>query len=163
MGTKIGLWLDHRSAKIITITDEGAKIKVIKSNVEKHLRAADPTIKGSFKARQVPADDKREREFTEHINVYYNSIIENICSAGAILIFGPGEAKNELKKQLEKNNLTDRIADVENADRMTENQIMAKVCKYFGTVVTPITDDVESPHQRMKANSMLSINTRLRI
>ncbi len=151
MATKIGLWIDHRQAVIVSITDEGADTKVIKSNVEKHIRAGDPTLKGPFKARQVPADDKHEREFNEHIRTYYNKIIESICNAGAIFIFGPGEAKNELKKQLEKNNLGGLAADIETADRMTDNQIIAKVCKYFNVNIPK--NIVESPHSRMKASS----------
>jgi hypothetical protein len=151
MATKIGLWIDHRQAVIVTITDEGADTKLIKSNVEKHLRAGDPTFKGSFKARQVPADDKHEREFNEHIKIYYNKIIESICNAGTIFIFGPGEAKNELKKQLEKSNLAGLVADIETADRMTGNQIMAKVCKYFNVNIPK--NMVESSHSKMKASS----------
>jgi stalled ribosome rescue protein Dom34 len=152
MAMKTGLWIDHRLAVIVTITDEGANTKLIKSNVEKHVRAADPTLKGPFKARQVPADDRHEREFTEHIKNYYNEIIKYICNSEAILIFGPGEAKNELKKQLEKNNLAGRVAGMETADRMTDHQIMAKVCTYFQVKVPDDKNGVESPHQRMKAS-----------
>jgi hypothetical protein len=158
MGTKVGLWIDHRQAKIIILTDDGAQMKLIKSDVEKHLRAADPSIKGPFKARQIPADDKHEREFKEHINIYYKEIIEYICDAEAILIFGPGEAKNELKKQLERNNLSGRIIGVEAARKMTDNQIMAKVCKYFNVTFDAGVDEIESPHQRMKVNPTRPLN-----
>lgn len=150
MEGKTGLWIDHRRAVIVTITDEGAKTKVIKSNFEKHARAADPTLKGPFKARQVPADDRHEREFHEHIKNYYNEIIKYIGNA-KILIFGPGEAKNELKKQMEKQKLTGRIAGVEKADKLTDNQIIAKACSFFHVNV-PDNIDVESPHQKMKSS-----------
>lgn len=154
MGTKIGLWIDHRQAVIVTITDDGADTKVIKSNVEKHIRAAgDPNINGPFNPRLVPADDKLEREFNEHIKIYYNKIIEGICNAESIFIFGPGETKKELKKQLEKNKLGALIDDTETTDKMTGNQILAKVCKHFNVNVPKDTDMVESPHQRMKATS----------
>jgi stalled ribosome rescue protein Dom34 len=152
MATKTGLWIDHRRAVIVTITDDGANTKEIKSNVEKHVRAGDPKLKGSFNPRQVPADDKQEREFTEHIKNYYNEIIKYVCNADAILIFGPGEAKNELEKQLEKNKLAGRVAGVEKADRMTDHQIMAKVCTFFHVNVPADKNDVESPHQKMKAS-----------
>jgi hypothetical protein len=152
MAIKTGLWIDHRHAVIITITNDGANRKEIKSNFEKHIRAADPTLKGPFKARQVPADDKHEREFTQHIKNYYDEIIKYICVADAILIFGPGEAKNELEKRLEKQKLAKRIAGVETTDRMTNHQIMAKVCTYFHVNVPAEKNDVESPHQKMKAS-----------
>jgi stalled ribosome rescue protein Dom34 len=153
MATKTGLWIDHRRAVIVTITDDGAKIKEIKSNVEKHVRAGDPKLKGSFNPRLVPADDKQEREFTEHIKNYYNEVIKSVCNSDSILIFGPGEAKHELEKQMEKEKLAFRIAGVEAADRMTDHQIMAKVCTFFHVIVPPDTGDVESQHQKMKTSS----------
>jgi hypothetical protein len=39
---------------------------------------------------------------------------------------GPGEAKGELKKRIEINNLNGRIVDVETVDKMTDPQIVAK-------------------------------------
>jgi hypothetical protein len=46
-------------------------------------------------------------------------------------IFGPGEAKGELKKRLERNKLGERIVGIETIDRMTDRQIAAKVRQYF--------------------------------
>jgi hypothetical protein len=48
-----------------------------------------------------------------------------------MLIFGPGEAKGELKKRLESNNLGGRIVGIETVDKMTDRQIAAKVRQYF--------------------------------
>jgi hypothetical protein len=56
------------------------------------------------------ADDLRQRELTGDLNVYYDEVISCIRDAESILIFGPGEAKGELKKRLEKDNLGGRIA-----------------------------------------------------
>jgi hypothetical protein len=151
MAAKMGLWIDHRHAVIVSLADDGAKLTPIKSNVEKHIRAAgDPTLKGSFKARMVPADDRHEKAFDEHIKKYYAKITEIVCSAEAIYIFGPGEAKNELRKQLEKNKLGAIIVGCESADEMTDNEVLAKVCKFFNVPV-PTEPAVESSHQRMKA------------
>jgi hypothetical protein len=44
-----------------------------------------------------------------------------------MLIFGPGEAKGELKKRLKKANLSGRIVGMETVDKMTDHQIAAKV------------------------------------
>lgn len=151
MAAKIGLWIDHRQAVIMTLTDNGVNKQVIKSNTEKHARAAgDHSLTGPHKDRIIPADDRLQNEFTEHLKIYYNQITDAICMAESILIFGPGEAKKELKKHLEKNNLGGRIAAVETCDEMTDNQILARVCKYFNVPVPADQDLVESPHQRMK-------------
>jgi len=48
------------------------------------------------------------------------------------LIFGPGEAKKELKKEMGKHKaLAVKIAGIESADKMTALQIVAKVKKFF--------------------------------
>jgi hypothetical protein len=51
--------------------------------------------------------------------------------AESILIFGPGEAKGELKQRLVKGKMGARIAGVEAADKMTSRQIVAKVRQHF--------------------------------
>jgi len=155
MKVKAGLWIDHRKAVIITLADEGATIKTVKSKVEKHPRAAgNPALKGSFKARHIPADDRQENEFNEHIGIFYNQIIETICHTDAVYVFGPGEAKNELKKQLEKNHLGGMITGVQTADRMTDNQILAMVCQHFNMNLPADINVAESPHQRMKTSPL---------
>jgi hypothetical protein len=58
-------------------------------------------------------------------------VIACIRDAEYILIFGPGEAKGELKQRLGKNKLDGRIVHMETIDRMTDHQIAAKVRQYF--------------------------------
>jgi len=132
MRTKVGLWIDHRKATIITVTDKGEEIKLLISAVEKQLRrSGDSPLKGSYEPLQVPADDSRQRTFTGHLNMYYDAVIASIGGAESILIFGPGEAKGELKKRLVRKNLGKRIAGVEAADKMSDHQIAAKVRERF--------------------------------
>jgi hypothetical protein len=132
MRTKVGLWIDHRKAIIVAVTDKGEEIGLIISKVEKHLqRSGDSPLKGSHKSQEVPADDSRQRSLTGHLNIYYDAVIACIGDAESILIFGPGEAKGELKKRLEKNKLSGRIVVVETVDKMTDRQVAAKVRKHF--------------------------------
>ena len=79
----------------------------------------------------MPADDSRQRKLTGHLNIYYDAVIACIRDAESILIFGPGEAKGELKKRLEGNKLSGRIVGIETIDKMTDRQIAAKVRQYF--------------------------------
>jgi hypothetical protein len=138
MSTNVGLWIDHRKAIVVTINEQGEKIEEIVSGVEKQLqRSGDRPLEGDYEAVQVPADDRRQRDFTKHLNIYYAAVITAIRDAESILIFGPGEAKGELKEQLEKNNIGGRIVDIETVDKMTNPQIAAKVRQYFGKEHSP--------------------------
>ena len=65
------------------------------------------------------------------MNKYYDEVIAVIRDAESVLLFGPGEAKGELKKRLEKDKLGGQIIAVETVDKMTDRQIAAKVREYF--------------------------------
>ncbi|MFC2170186.1 hypothetical protein ACFLRM_06470 [Acidobacteriota bacterium] len=132
MRTKVGLWIDHKKAIIVAVTDKGEEIGLIVSKVEKQLqRSGDSPLKGGYESQKVPADDSRQRTFTAHLNIYYEAVIACLRDAESILIFGPGEAKGELKKRLEISKLGGRIAGIETVDKMTDRQIAAKVRQYF--------------------------------
>jgi hypothetical protein len=132
MKTKVGLWIDHRKAVIVAVTDKGEETALIISAVEKQLRrSGDSPLKGTYEPLQVPASDSRQKALTGQLNIYYDAVIASIRNAEAILIFGPGDAKGELKKRLKRNNLDGRIAGIETVDRMTDRQIASRVRKYF--------------------------------
>ncbi len=132
MRTKVGVWIDHRKAAIVAVTDKGEEIGLIISKVEKQLRrSGDSPLKGPYDPLQVPADDSRQRTLTGHLHIYYDAVIASIRDADSILIFGPGEAKDELKARLERSNLGGRIVGMEAVDKMTDRQIAAKVRQHF--------------------------------
>jgi hypothetical protein len=132
MKTTVGLWIDHRKAVIVAVTDEGEEIKLIISKVEKQPGRPDGIrSKTPYESQLVRADDSRQRELTGHLNIYYDTVIACIRDAESILIFGPGEAKGELKKRLERSKLGGRIVGIETIDKMTDRQIAAKVRRYF--------------------------------
>jgi len=128
----VGLWIDHRKAVIAEISDKGEETRVIESNVEREAgRVGGVRTPPPYESQVGPADDRRQREFTGHLQRYYDEVIAAIGDAESILIFGPGEAKGELKKRLERNNLGGRIAAVEPVDKMSDRQIALKVREHF--------------------------------
>jgi hypothetical protein len=132
MRTRVGLWIDHRKALVVAVTDKGEDLGLIISKAEKQLRrSGDSPLQGSYVAQHERADDSRQRSRTGHLNLYYDAVIACIADAESILLFGPGEAKGELRKRLEARNLGKRIAAVETVDKMTNRQIAAKVRQYF--------------------------------
>lgn len=128
MNSNVGLWIDHREAIIVTLTDGFEKIYSIKSEVDKHVRFSGGT-----------PEDQQDKKFTNHLNEYYDKVKAYLADSNPILIFGPGEAKVELSVRLKGTTLSDRIADIETEDKMTEGQIVAKVKKYFANSIKEIT------------------------
>jgi len=125
MKKEVGLWIDHRKTVFVTIEDEREVTREIRSNMEKHVRFA------SGSSEDGSAEDMRDRQFTNHLGRYYEGVVSMIRDADSIWIFGPGEAKFELKKRLEFEELGQRIVGVESVDKMTDRQIAAKVRQHF--------------------------------
>ena len=132
MKTIAGLWIDHRKAVIAVVSEGGEETMEIRSNVEKQPGRYDGERSiVPFDDRLIVADDSQQREFTGHLNQYYERVIAAIRDAESILIFGPGEAKGELKKRLEHAKVGGHILVMETVDKMTDNQIAAKVREHF--------------------------------
>ena len=132
MKTRVGLWIDHRKAIVVAITDKGEETRLVISKVERQLRrSGDSPLEGAYDNAQAPARNSRQRTLTAHLNIYYDAVVACIRDAEAILIFGPGEAKGELKKRLKRDNLNGRIVGMETVDKMTDHQVAAKVRQHF--------------------------------
>ena len=125
MRSEIGLWIDHRQAVIVSVTDAGEETKHIISNMEKHVRFS------SGSSEDGSQEDVRDRQFGNHLNNFYDEVVAEIRDADAIQIFGPGEAKGELEKRLEHAGFKGQIVSVETVDKLTDRQIAAKVRARF--------------------------------
>jgi hypothetical protein len=121
---EVGLWIDHKRTVIFSLSDEGAQVKRISSEFDKDVRI-------SHSATSKPVTVSEDERLTVHLNRYYDEVISFIRDAESILIFGPGEAKHELRKRFEHLRLQGRIVGFETVDKMTDNQIVAKVRQRF--------------------------------
>jgi L-alanine-DL-glutamate epimerase-like enolase superfamily enzyme len=126
MNKQAGLWIDHRKAIIVLITDEGEEVRKIASGIEKHVR-----FTGGNGSEDGSSEDVRDRQFGNHLNSYYDQVIAVVRDADSIQIFGPGEAKSELEKRIEHEGFKAHLLAVETVDKMTDRQITAKVRERF--------------------------------
>ena len=130
MKNAVGLWIDHSQASIVMLAADGEKIEHIISDIEKQVRfSGGSRIDGPGVSLE---ENQQDRRFENHLNRYYDEVITAIHEADAILIFGPGEAKGELQRRLDREGLSERIVGVETTDKMTDRQISAKVRTHFG-------------------------------
>jgi hypothetical protein len=123
---QVGLWIDHRKAVIVIISEAGIETKEITSNMEKHVR-----FTGGTASEDGSTEDVRDRQFGNHLHNFYDKVFDSIHDAEYIKIFGPGEAKGELEKHLEHKGLKAKILAIETTDKMTNRQITAKVREQF--------------------------------
>jgi len=126
MKTKVGLWIDHREAIIVSLHDQEEGIKRITSEAEENAQQS--------ASQDDSGEDKRykqDRRFDNDLNKYYDEVISYLRNADTILIFGPGVAKSELQKRFDDQTQDGRVIEIETTDNMTESQIVAKVRDHF--------------------------------
>jgi hypothetical protein len=132
MSKQIGLWIDHKRAIMLTISEQGENFQKIESGIEKRIHyRGPPHPRTPYSPQYQQGDDQLDKQFTEHLNQYYCKVVSLIRGADSILLFGPGEAKNELKKRIAYEKLHIGNIKIAITDKMTDRQIAAKVRKYF--------------------------------
>lgn len=130
----IGIWLDHEKTVIVAISNGLTTISHLyaDSEDENHLLHGASASATHFGHQEITLERKIERRHKQHLHHYYQNIIQQIKDSKKIFIFGPGEAKIELEKEMKKlNDLASKIIAVESADKMTDHQIVAKVKNFF--------------------------------
>ena len=132
MSIEIGLWIDHRKAVVVRLSDRQEQVEILESSMEKHVRPAGGSrSKSPYGPQDVMKEDGRERKFRLHLSRWYAEVAEAVKDADALLIFGPGEGKIEFRKHLEGTPLEQSIIGVETVDKMTTPQIAAMVRDRF--------------------------------
>jgi stalled ribosome rescue protein Dom34 len=128
----IGLWIDHKKAVIVILSEEAENLQKIESGVGKHINYRGGTHpKSPYSAQYQQGDDQLDRQYIEHLNKFYGKVIDQIRGADSLLIFGPGEAKLELEKRIAHEKVNLKTMSIETVDKMTDRQISAKVVKHY--------------------------------
>jgi hypothetical protein len=126
MNQRVGIWIDHKTAVVVSMSAGHVTTKTLESEVDAHPR---------YSGRQDGGGEKKyEQRHGEQLERYYDGVISQIGVPDALLIFGPGEAKLELKERLSQSKARFECAvDIETADKLTGPQIVAKVKEHFGS------------------------------
>ena len=132
MDRNVGLWIDHKQAYAIWYND--GRVEVIPSRIEPPAHYSGGTQLGGKLNQKADVELHHNDRFRLQLNRYYREVISVLRDADSILIMGPGQAKIELEKAIRKNkSMQNRILRVETADKMTKNQMIAHVKKFYRT------------------------------
>jgi hypothetical protein len=130
MDRQLGLWIDHKQAYLIR--NGTKKVEVIPSNVKRRAHfTGGARISGSYN-QNLDSELRHNDHYQLQLGKYYAQVIKTIQNADSILLMGPGEAKLEFKKEIQKHaDLRGRLVKVEPADKMTINQMLAHVRLFY--------------------------------
>jgi len=112
------VWLDHAEARIFEFSADAIERKRIQGHHAAHLHHR----AGSIGSGRTPVDA-----------AFLQQVAEGLSDAGEVLVVGPGSAKLELVRYLNRHapQLQDRIVGVETADYPTDGQLVAHAKMYF--------------------------------
>ena len=92
MSQDAGVWIDHKKAVIVSITAGEVTTRTLTSDVGAH-----PHYSGS---QEGGGEKKHEERHNQDLDRYYDDVISQLGEPDALLLFGPGEAKLQLKERL---------------------------------------------------------------
>ncbi len=124
MQGRVGIWVDHRHAFILRPNSTDSMVTTVHSNAESQSRRASDLESGPFEPLQVQSDDVRQHKYTAELNKYYDRVIDHIGDTDSLVIFGPGEAKLELRHRMDKHRFSKVHIDMETTDHMSEAQML---------------------------------------
>lgn len=118
---KIGIWMDHSTAKFINL------------NTEKNNSYTTSKFTFNVKEEALSKSEKLMHNKRQQMHeAFYKEIANKILSYDHVLLFGPTNAKTELHNYLNKDlHFKDIKIDIDSADDMSEKEKQAFVKNYF--------------------------------
>lgn len=134
MKRQTGIWIDSSKAIIVSLDGKKESITEIDSTIENKSYPNREGNKGTFSGSHHSASETQlNNRKKEQTNYFMDSIIDYIKRSDELYVFGPASAKTELKKriQTEKIIAPDKLKGVDTSDKLTINQIVAKVRNFY--------------------------------
>ena len=134
MNHRVGIWIDHKRAVIVSASAGHVTTTTVLSKVGPHARYSDRAGYPTPDGPQGGGGEKQyEGRYDEHLGHYYDEVISKAGQPEALVIFGPGEAKLQLKERFGHSKaLPDDMVGLETTDKLTDPQIVAKVKEHYG-------------------------------
>jgi stalled ribosome rescue protein Dom34 len=148
MAAKAGVWIDHKQAFVVLLTDAGQEIKTVQSGIEAPGKSAGSNSTSKYTPNDFVAEDRLERKVVSHRKKYFDDVAACIRGAEAVLILGPGEAKGEFSKHIQGKKIRG-VVEVETTDKMTARQLAAKVTQHFATSSAKKSVAPKAPAKKM--------------
>ncbi len=131
MKIQTGIWLDHANAHIVRLENGESHTLTVESAVEDHR------VHGGYGGSDahLSQDSRSDRRLLERKNQqlkkYFQEVIDRVPASSELLIMGPGEVKTGFQQEILRLNSPVEIKEVMTADKMTQNQLVAKVKAFF--------------------------------
>ena len=129
----IGIWIDKRIAKIVSIENGIEKLEMLHSEVEDYHVGGGSGTKFKGGPQDVVQDSRYMEREKRQLKSFFEAIVHKIKSADSIVIYGPGETNEKFRKELHDNHkiLDSKIEVVGKKDKLTDNQLKSLFRDYY--------------------------------
>lgn len=134
MKRQTGIWIDTSKAIIVALDGDTEKITEIDSDVENSVYHNKEGNKGTFsEGHHGNSDKKFDDRKKQELDFFLKSVLSYVKKSDELFVFGPAETKTELEKKISTENLIEpgKLKSVETADKMTINEIVSKVRRFY--------------------------------
>jgi hypothetical protein len=130
---KVGIWIDKREAKIVSLEAGNERLDTIVSDVEDYHPSGGSGTRLKGGPQDVVQDSKYLEREKHQFAEYFKDVVSSISGADAIVIFGPAQTGEKLHHEMVEKHAQfhHKTIPVEKADSMTDKQIMAWVRNYY--------------------------------
>ena len=130
---QVGIWIDKREAKIVSLENGKELLKTIMSDIEDFNPHGGSGTKFKGGPQDVVQDSKYLEREKHQFTKFFKALVPSMEDANDIVIFGPAESGEKLHKELKERQLqlSRKIVSVEKADNMTDNQLKAWVRDFY--------------------------------
>lgn len=133
---KTGIWLDKEKAHVVTLKNDTENFKTIFSELEFFHPKGGSGTKFKGGPQDVVQDSRYLERENHQLKKYFRTIAEEVIDTDMLVLFGPAEANEKLRKEFELSypKLASKIKSVVRADSMTDNQVKALVRDFYKVI-----------------------------
>jgi hypothetical protein len=134
---KIALWMDQSHAILLGYEQNEAHIlEELPSPIQSHTRedgeGSDQTRFGAAPSDASNNEHKKHNVLSDQIKTYFQQLEKKLMDKDELLLLGPGVTKTQFSNFLKENKHHDELhITVENAEKMSSNQLVALVKEKF--------------------------------
>lgn len=120
MNAKLGIWIDHKNAVIVSVARDHSTVTRLRSSIRPH---------GHYHGAQDGGGEKKyEARHAQRLAHFFDAVARHLEPGDEVVILGPGESKSALARRIRGMKSLKRVsAATRSAGRLTERQLVASI------------------------------------
>jgi hypothetical protein len=117
---KLGIWIDHKTAIVVSVTRDHSLVTRLQSSLRPH---------GHYHGAQDGGGEKKyEARHAQRLAHFVDAVARHVERGDELLILGPGESKSALARRIrEVKSLRGVATTTRAADKLSQAQLVAMI------------------------------------